>query len=286
MKQPLVSVIIPFYSGANWLNEALLSVQKQTYKNMEVLVINDGSVEDISDIIDKYDLSITIINKTNGGPASARNKGIDNANGKYVAFLDSDDLWLPDKLEKQITEMEMKNYIWSQHSYEMFWEDGNKTKVVNTNKYSGFVYRDCYISFKVQTSCVVVLRSILINEKIRFPINKRYGQDGDFYKQIAKKYPLGYIDGILSRFRIRGSNAGFRASVQINDRARTWCEIKGDEETLKVLPLKVILAYKIAYFSNSWFQAISNRITKNDKILELFAKCLYLLPYALFKSAC
>jgi len=58
MKQPLVSVIIPFYSGANWLNEALLSVQKQTYRNMEVLVINDGSVEDISDIIDKYDLNV------------------------------------------------------------------------------------------------------------------------------------------------------------------------------------------------------------------------------------
>src|SRR5690606_30977259 len=107
------SVVIPFYSNVNWLMEALNSVQEQSYKNIEVLVINDGSKENVSLIKDKYDMDLRIINKENGGPASARNLGIEKSSGKYIAFLDSDDIWLPDKLQRQIKFMEEKNSIWS-----------------------------------------------------------------------------------------------------------------------------------------------------------------------------
>ncbi|WP_027308882.1 glycosyltransferase family 2 protein [Caloramator sp. ALD01] len=283
MEKPLVSVIIPFYSGIDWLREALNSVQKQTYKNIEVLVINDGSKENISCINKIYDLNIKIINKENGGPASARNLGIEKASGKYIAFLDSDDLWLPDKLSVQIREMESKKYVWSQHSYEMFWQNKSKTKLVNTKIYSGDVYRECFISFKVQTSCVVVLRSILMEDNIRFPIEKRYGQDMFFFKQIAKKYPLGYIEGVYSRFRIRGTNAGFRAKVQIDHKADIWNEIKSDKETLKILPKPIIIAYKITSLLNKVVYAVNKKIIKSEKKIEIFSKFIYLIPYTIFK---
>ncbi len=132
MKQPLVSVVIPFYSGLNWLEEAIESVLKQTYKNIEIIVINDGSKENVSEIVDKYGSYIRLINQENRGPASARNKGIKMASGKYIAFLDSDDLWMPEKLAKQIAFMESGKYIWSQHSYEYFWDGKNKKKIINT----------------------------------------------------------------------------------------------------------------------------------------------------------
>lgn len=283
MEQPLVSVVIPFYSGVNWLIEAIDSVLNQTYKNLEVLVINDGSKENIEGVVEKFGPAINIIYKENGGPASARNLGIEKSTGKYIAFLDSDDLWLPNKLSKQITEMELKNYCWSQHSYEMFWENSTKTSIVDTRKYFGNVFKDCFISFKVQTSCVVILKDILIENNIRFPLNKRYGQDMDLFRQIAKISPLGFIDGVYSKFRIRGSNAGFRALVQINDKASIWNEIENNKSVLIILPQPIIAAYKVSRTMSRFINYINSKYIRNEKIIELMSKLLYLLPYSIFK---
>ncbi len=82
----LVSVIIPFYSGSFWLDEALESVFNQTYKNLEVILINDGSTEDINYILNKYNQKIRYYYTENNGAAAARNKGIEKASGDYIAF--------------------------------------------------------------------------------------------------------------------------------------------------------------------------------------------------------
>ncbi|KAB2332601.1 glycosyltransferase family 2 protein [Bacillus mesophilum] len=281
-EQPLVSVVIPFYSGKKWLTEAIDSILEQTYQNIEMLVIDDGSKENIDDLTEKYK-SINIIKKSNGGPASARNLGIEKSSGKYIAFLDSDDVWLPEKLLHQIAQMESKGYVWSQHSYEMFWENSHRTKIINTHIYSGNVYRDTFISFKVQTSCVVVLRSLLLENGIRFPVKKRFGQDLDFYRQIAKLYNLGYIDGTFTRFRIRGTNAGFRAIIQLNDKRTTWHEIKEDRNVVKLLPAPILFAYQIASISSNIVNFINKRFIKKESVIEFISKISYLFPYTLFK---
>ncbi len=274
--EPLVSVVIPFYSGIKWLDEALQSVLNQTYTQYEVLVINDGSKENISNIEEKYEGKVNFIHKENGGPATARNRGIQEAKGKYIAFLDSDDMWLPEKLEKQVELMEEKNAVWSQHSFEMFWDEKTKKKTVNTSKYRGNVYKDCYISFKIQTSCVMVKRDNIIKDEIIFPIDKRYGQDSSFYKQLAKKYEMFYLNGVYSKFRVRQNNAGFRAIVQINDRSSTWEEITNSKELKEMLPKSVLVAYKICYKES---ELIKRKNIKNEK----FAKVLYLIPWLIFK---
>ncbi|MCM3090638.1 MULTISPECIES: glycosyltransferase family 2 protein [unclassified Cytobacillus] len=283
MEQPLVSVVIPFYAEAGWLKEALSSVQGQTYKNIEVLVINDGSKEDISDIEEIYDINIRVINKENGGPASARNLGIEMSTGKYIAFLDSDDIWFSSKLSKQISYMETEGYVWSQHSYEMFWENSSKKKIIDSSIYTGDVYKDCFISFKVQTSCVVVQKKILIDNNIFFPLDMRYGQDVGFYKQIAKLYPLGSLPGIYSKFRIRGRNAGFRAEVQLKDRASTWKEIKKDTMIIKKLPNLVVLAYRITSILSRVCSVTKSKTIISEKNIEFISKLLYVFPYVLFK---
>lgn len=281
MEQPLVSVVIPFYSGKDWLFEAIKSVLNQTYKNIEVLVINDGSSENIDDIINKFKPRIRVIKKTNGGPASARNLGIKIAKGKYIAFLDSDDLWLPEKLEKQINFMEKTKYVWSHHSYQMFWENSKKSRVVDTSKYSGNVYRDTYISFKIQTSTVVIRKSILIENNIYFP-NMRYGQDLEFFRRLSKLYHLGYVDGILSKFRIRGTNAGFRAKIQLYNRANTWENIKNNNELLKLLPKPIIFSYKLTKYLSKYVSKLDT-IINSEKTKEVISKFLYVLPYSIFK---
>lgn len=102
----MVSVIIPTYNGSRFISETIQSALDQTYKNLEVIVINDGSTDNTADIVEdfiKKDSRIRLINnKANSGVSTARNIGIENSIGEYIALLDHDDLWLPDKLAKQI----------------------------------------------------------------------------------------------------------------------------------------------------------------------------------------
>ena len=108
----LVSVVMPMYNAARYVEEAIASVQAQDYEQWELLVVNDGSKDDGPEIVEKLaaaDGRIKLINKENGGIASARNAGIKAAKGQYLAFLDSDDKWKEGKLSKQLALLEKKD---------------------------------------------------------------------------------------------------------------------------------------------------------------------------------
>ena len=101
-KSPFFSVIIPTYNCADFLKRALSSVFIQTYQNFEVIVVDNSSTDNTEDVLNSFDdkkLTVKKVNN-NGIIAHSRNKGIENAKGKWVAFLDSDDIWKPEKLEK------------------------------------------------------------------------------------------------------------------------------------------------------------------------------------------
>ena len=106
-----VSVVIPTYNAARFVTQAIDSVLAQTFKSYEVLVVDDGSTDDTREVLTKYVAPVHYLPKQNGGVSSARNYGIERARGKYVAFLDADDLWMPEKLEKQIAVLESDENI-------------------------------------------------------------------------------------------------------------------------------------------------------------------------------
>jgi glycosyltransferase involved in cell wall biosynthesis len=102
---PLVSCVIPVYNGARWLAETLDSVLAQTYRNCEILVVDDGSTDDSAEVASRFAGSgVELVRKANGGTASARNLGVVHSRGELIAFLDADDLWLPGKLARQVVE--------------------------------------------------------------------------------------------------------------------------------------------------------------------------------------
>jgi len=101
MENPLISVIVPAFNSAHLVTDALGSVKKQTYPNIELIVVDDGSSDDTYDVVRTFDPEIRLIRQDNQGPASARNNGIQASKGRFLAFLDADDQWLPDKLDKQ-----------------------------------------------------------------------------------------------------------------------------------------------------------------------------------------
>ncbi|MBI3009552.1 MAG: glycosyltransferase family 2 protein, partial [Candidatus Omnitrophica bacterium] len=102
MSFPLVSVIIPTYNRASMLREALESVRHQTVKDLEILVIDDGSTDETTQVVAGFGEPAIYFKQLNQGVAAARNLGIRKSRGVFVAFLDSDDLWYPQKLERQI----------------------------------------------------------------------------------------------------------------------------------------------------------------------------------------
>ncbi len=99
---PLVTAVIPTYNRANIVTQAVDSVLNQTYGNLELIVVDDGSTDDTPAALARYGNRIRVLRQDNAGPAAARNRGIAAARGEFVAFLDSDDLWLPSKLERQV----------------------------------------------------------------------------------------------------------------------------------------------------------------------------------------
>src|ERR1700728_1366179 len=102
MSRDSVSVIIPYYRAQETIARAVRSVLTQTYPPSEIIVVADGSPDDPSEELKGFGSAVTLIRKRNGGAASARNSGIDHAQGEWIAFLDADDHWEPSKLERQL----------------------------------------------------------------------------------------------------------------------------------------------------------------------------------------
>jgi glycosyltransferase involved in cell wall biosynthesis len=106
LRSPCISVVVPSYNRANVVHEAVQSILAQTYRVTDVIVVDDGSTDKTLEVLAQFGDRIRVISQVNAGPAAARNSGISLATGEYVAFLDSDDVWLPTKLERQVELME------------------------------------------------------------------------------------------------------------------------------------------------------------------------------------
>ena len=128
MEKELVSIIVPVYNSETFIKDTINTVKDQTYSNWELILVNDCSTDNSESIIKEHiekDKRIKLINlNKNSGAATARNFGIEQARGKYIAFIDSDDLWLKDKLEKQIKFMQENSYVFSFTGYEFANENG------------------------------------------------------------------------------------------------------------------------------------------------------------------
>ena len=282
-----ISVIIPFYSGVKWLFEAVDSVLSQTYNNIEIIIINDGSQEDISEFLENYADKIIYLYQENKGAASARNLGIDICTGDFVAFIDSDDLWLPEKLEKQLLRMKKNNDVWSHTSYSTFGKN-IESMVVNVSRYKGRVFPICIISCPIATPCVMIKSSILKEDKdLRFEVDMKSGEDSVFWLRLALSYKLSLIDEELTEVRIRGTNAALLAYSQIRARAQIWNKIKKNQ----MFNIKTELNFQVrfAFHLSLLIYSIVGTFGKDDStkfngIRELFSKILYVVPWLIFKN--
>ena len=271
---PLVSVVIPAYNRVDLLEVALKSVFAQSYQNFEIILVDDGSSEDLLSLECLHDERVHYFKNENHGVAFSRNYGIRKANGKYIAFLDSDDVWLEQKLEKQVYEMEKTHFFWSQHSYFYLFDETKKTRKINTHNYEGNAQRTLFCSFKVQTSCFMVEREAIIKNNCFFDENITFGEDNEFYYSMLSLFPLLCIDDYLAFFRIKKTNAGRSIEKQLESRAYFYEKHKCDPEYIcNTSPL-----VKFAY----WLCFRASRHTKL-KHIKIWCEIVYSCPWLIFK---
>lgn len=162
----LVSIIMPAHNSSGYIEQSIESIRNQTYENWELIIINDCSTDNTKEICEAYkekDSRIILVNlEKNVGVANARNIAIQNAKGKYVAFLDSDDLWKNIKLEKQLELMQKHRYTFVYSSYEIINETGERAgKVIEVPK--EISYEDL-----LKVNSIGCLTVIIDKEKIKY----------------------------------------------------------------------------------------------------------------------
>lgn len=210
----LVSVIIPTFNCGKFISEGIESVLKQSYGNFEILVIDDGSVDNTKDILEAFinSGSIKYCEQKHKGPAAARNVGILRSKGEYIAFLDADDLWERDKLTRSIKFMESNNFHWICTAMSRFTEKGetvlkripkdcwavdSKTGEIKQLKNGIFFFSDIF----VHTPTIVVKKECLDNVGV-FDESFLVGEDTDLWLRLEEAgFRGGYLDNPLTIYR-------------------------------------------------------------------------------------
>jgi len=278
-----VSIIIPFYSGLSWLYESIESVFKQTYKNYEVILINDGSKEDLTEFLGLYSDKIIYRKIENSGPGIARNIGIDLASGKYLAFLDSDDMWLESKLEEQVHYMNKYKIKWSHTSYETFSDKtGELISKIDLSTISGFLFKPFLLRCPVATPCVMIERKFLSENNLKFSPEMRYGQDYFLWLNAALLEEIGVLGEVLTRVRIRGGNAAKKAYCQIYVKAKINEYItteKGGDLKNKV-PGFIRIIFTISSFG---LKLINNISQRNEMLSKIIYAPVYVYTKLIYK---
>ena len=218
----LVSIVVPVYNAEAFLKDTIESAMKQTYTNWELILVNDCSSDDSVNIIKKYekkDSRIKLINnKENSKAAITRNNGIKAAKGRYICFLDADDLWDKDKLKKQVSFIKKHDCAFSFTGYEFADENGkpNGKRVFVPEKIN---YKQALKNTTIWTSTVMFDMNKLSKEDIYMP-NVARGQDTATWWKVLKKVDYAYgLNEILSYYR---RSEGTLSSNKFVALKRTW----------------------------------------------------------------
>ncbi|MGI6204393.1 MAG: glycosyltransferase family 2 protein [Anaerovoracaceae bacterium] len=202
----LVSIIMPSYNTAGFIAESIRSVQDQTCENWELIIVDDCSTDNTDDVVSEFlgDERIRYIkNEKNCGAAISRNRALRAARGRWIAFLDSDDLWLPRKLELQLDFMKNNGYAFTYTKYSEINEDGEYLGVTNTGP--GTVGKRL-MEICNFLGCLTVMYDSEVVGLVQIP-NLKKRNDWAMWIMVSQKTPCHLCDEVLSLYRVRRSGS-------------------------------------------------------------------------------
>lgn len=206
---PLVSVVIPSYNYGKYIGQSISSVLCQTFTDFELIIIDDGSKDNTREVVSQFkDKRLRYHYQYNSGLSAARNSGVNLSAGKYIAFLDADDLWLPKKLELQVPLIEQSEMIGLVYGgYQVFGEDIASTldrnPIIHNSNWLHYLVLGNYVSGSATTSLIrrdCFLKVGLFDEKLKS------AEDWDMWLRIAMYYEFRAITTSIAKIRIHTSN--------------------------------------------------------------------------------
>jgi glycosyltransferase involved in cell wall biosynthesis len=231
MKRPTVSVIIPTHNGARWVAESVTSALRQAYSPAEVIVVDDGSTDETAAVLRQFGPRIQVIHGPQGGIGAARNSGLAQASGDYLAFLDHDDLWREDKLEKQV------DYALRHPAVVVVYSDATEFDERGTVHQS---YLDLFprlrasediffalVHFSIPLMSTVLIRSSFVREhSLTFPEDVSGVDDlGLLLEVVERKGQFGCIDERLTRRRLHTRNLSKDHHNRFSTRVRLYAQL-------------------------------------------------------------
>ena len=212
--QALVSVVIPVYNGERFVAEAVDSALAQDHLNKEILVIDDGSSDRSLDILAQYGNAIRVISVRNGGPARARNLGMSEARGEYIAFLDADDVWARSKLAAQVAHMQASPatgacytawHVWPADAAGQWhrpagWRDDLGAAQAVPGR-SGWIYGELLLECCLLTTTVMVRTSVARAEG-EFDVELPVGEDYDYWLRLSQRACIDRLDCVSALYRV------------------------------------------------------------------------------------
>lgn len=235
MHEPLVSVIVPTHNCRDYICESIDTVLNQSYKNIEVVVVDDGSTDDTKRLLEQYGARVTYYYQEQQGVAAARNFGLKQVRGPLVALQDADDRWLPNKIEAQVRALQRfpeSKLVFSDYAtfdksgvilpsacsrfpHLQLWLDQHR--VQGTSMAHGQLYWELMLGNCIGTCSVLAVKDALA-EYNGFDGAFKTGEDLDLWLQISTKYPVLYIDEVLAEYRVNPSGL----SGSLETRNMTW----------------------------------------------------------------
>lgn len=280
---PLVSVIIPTYNRSNLISRAVNSVLSQTYAKIEIIVADDASTDNTKDVIKKIQKKhkniLYIKHNSNKGGSAARNSGIKKSKGEYVAFLDDDDEWFPEKVEKQISCLKKRGKTWggSYTGYKIILKNGliEKNKI---NYKEGNLTKDTFLMKSNAYGSTLLVRKEVFKKIGFFDESFKRHQDLEFILRFFRKYKLCTIPEVL--VKVYGHNFPKAESV-IEIKSKFFTKFKNDLNQFSTQEINNI--YAINYLEISSLFAKEKNIKKMIEFLNISLSKKILNPIYYFK---
>ena len=251
---PLVSIVIPVYNGSNYLREAIDSALAQTYKNIEIVVVNDGSRDDgkTEEISLSYGPKIRYFNKPNGGCGSALNFGINEMRGEYFSWLSHDDVYYPRKIETQVEWMRRsgKTDEILYGDFDVIGPDGKWLDSVRTEPVDSKWFRAALLTTNLVHGCTLLIPKRCFDSESPFNENLRTTQDYNLWFALAKRHRFFHVPEILIKSREHAQQ----------DTLKIWDLHRAEVDDLCLSFLKTIGDAEVAGFNgwkpNKFFRAL------------------------------
>lgn len=252
---PKVSVIIPTYNREDYLPDAIDSVLNQTYQDFEIIIIDDGSTDSTKNIVTNYISQngerVKYLFQNKKGSSAARNNGIKNAKGEFIAFLDSDDIWLPEKLEKQIKLIE-SDKIGFVHSNAIVESNGKITSRIKPNS-PVLNFDDLFLGGKNIVMSTSLIKKEFIEDVGMLDEALKVAVDYDLWIRILMRYPIKHINETLAVYREHNNNISSDLELMHKHGIKICLKLlKMNEVPIKFVKRK--LAYKFYMLGKLYYE--------------------------------